>query len=208
LLKSEGVSAGGRACQSTRDAQVRALPLARQVPTRLFEFFSIAPHQMALGQQPEHDMVGEILDHRQFLGAGALERLGGGLHVHAGHQDGILVLGKIAHQHPISGRIAVQFGHDQHADIFIARVDGDDPLGRAERDLLAEIRQRRRGIDGLDVLAHHRADGEAAHPADIMGAADRLAAQMEAPCREGIAEGFAHQDRRHDRGGQHDAGER
>src|SRR5438445_12643303 len=34
------------------DAQVRPLPLARQVPARLFEFFGIAPHQMAFGQQP------------------------------------------------------------------------------------------------------------------------------------------------------------
>ena len=55
--------------------------------------------------------------------------------------------------------------------------------------------------------AHHLADGEIAHPADVGGAADGLAAQMEAPGGERIAEDLPRHLRGDDHGDQHRRGQ-
>ena len=68
--------------------------------------------------------------------------------------------------------------------------------------------QRRLDRHGAGVPAHQPADGQRADPADIVGAADALAAQVEAPGGEGVAEGLAHGQRGRDHRRQHDPGDR
>ena len=54
----------------------------------------------------------------------------------------------------------------------------------------------------LQLAAHHAADGEVAHPADVDGAADGFAAEVEAPGGEAVAEGAADGDGGDDAGGE------
>ena len=97
--------------------------------------------------------------------------------------------------------------HQNEPDIAVGFVDGHHIGRRAQRECLAESRDRRRRIHRLHVLAHHLFDSEVAHPADIGGAADGLAAQMEAPGRERIAEHFAGHLRGNDHRDQHRGGQ-
>ena len=66
--------------------------------------------------------------------------------------------------------------HQDETDIAVEIVDRDHVNGGAERIALAEFSDCRRCLDGLDVRSHHFLDREVAHPADIRGAADGLAA--------------------------------
>ncbi len=74
-----------------------------------------------------------------------------------------------------------------------------EPSGNASRNAATVVCHR----DRAHVVAHHLADGQIAHPADIGGAADGFAAQMEAPSGERIAEHLAGDLRRNDHGDQH-----
>ena len=94
--------------------------------------------------------------------------------------------------------------HRHHAGIAALLIDRDDVGRRAERKRFAEGRNTSSSTaDRAHVVAHHLADGEIAHPADIGGAADGLAAQMEAPGGERIAEHLARHLRRDDHRDQH-----
>ena len=79
-------------------------------------------------------------------------------------------------------------GQQHDAGVALGLVERDDAGRRAQRELAAEGRELGVGADGADVAAHQAADREVADPADVVGAADRLAAQVEAPGREGEAE--------------------
>ncbi len=66
-------------------------------------------------------------------------------------------------------------------------------------DSWSAVFQRRIGAHRAHLPPHHPPDRQVAHPADIDGAADRLAAQMEPPGGERVAEGPPHRQRRRPR---------
>ena len=85
-----------------------------------------------------------------------------------------------------------EVGHEHKADVATLRIQRDDLLGHARRKHLARHRHGDVARHGADILAHQARDIELAHPAHVMRATDRLAAQVKAPGREGIAKTLAH----------------
>ena len=80
--------------------------------------------------------------------------------------------------------------HQYQPDIAIDLVDRDHIAVELSGNASRKAAMRRCRVR-LHVLAHHFLDRQVAHPADIGGAADGLAAQMETPRCERIAEHFA-----------------
>ena len=93
----------------------------------------------------------------------------------------------------------VCFGYHREPDIAPGSIDRDDLRLRPQRKFHPEGLDPDTGIDRGDIRPHQAPDREIADPADVGGAADGLAAQMQAPGRKGVAEQFAG-----DLGGDHD----
>jgi len=85
-----------------------------------------------------------------------------------------------------------------HAGIAPVRIDEKQIFGRPDRMLGAKLLDRKIRRRGRCAAAHGPRDGQVLQPADILGAAQRHAADMEAPGREGIAEPVAHREGRED----------
>ena len=80
----------------------------------------------------------------------------------------------------------------QHQACIVTRIVDRDHLGlRPRRKSAAEFRNRHFDVHGGHVRPHHAPHREIADPAHIGGAADGLAAQMQAPGRERVTEQFA-----------------
>jgi len=124
------------------------------------------------------------------------------LTAHAGQQQVLAVVQQLLDR--LVGRDfgGMRIRHQHQPDIAVVLVDGDHIGHGAEREFFAERADRGRGVHRLHVFAHHAADGKIAHPADVGGAADGLAAQMETQWRTS-SQSLPASPARRDHGDQH-----
>ncbi len=97
----------------------------------------------------------------------------------------------------------MRLGDDHDAGIAAILVDRHDLTGRAEGNRRAKRRDGRIDGDRCHRMPHHPADREISDPADVGGAANGLAPQVETPGGERVAECLARHLGRDDHGHQH-----
>ncbi len=168
-------------------------PLARlfaeQLPQRGLAFLEIAAAGEFFGDDAHRLARG--IDDGDIVGAGIVEQLEDGADIGVGRDKGVALDGEAGDR----GRGIEVFdkgrGGGDNAGIATLGIGQHDPAGRAERHALAEAADRE-GADEDHRIEPHQAGGvESLLPADVTRAADRRAAHMQPPRREGITEAFA-----------------
>jgi hypothetical protein len=170
-----------------------------------FGFFCVAPHRVGLGQSTDRPAFAPGFNHRQRFGFRDVEHGNGVLDVHAGMQHVPLVMKDATKTfcRIDVGRMRIRHHHQPH--IMPGLIDRDHLGLRAQRKFGAEFRNRHVGVYGCHIWPHQAPYREIADPAHIGGTADGLAAQVQSPCRERVAEQFARDLGRDDHRDQHDS---
>ena len=131
------------------------------------------------------------------------------LGVHGGQEHVVALIGEILDEPRRSQGVELMGMHGRNLDeprVTARFIGRDHGLRRAEREFLAEGLEAHVVAHDGHVAAHEAVDRERADPADILSAADRFAAQMEAPGGEGIAEGLARREGGREHAQHHHAG--
>ena len=155
-----------------------------------FGFFGIAPHRMRLGQDSDRPLVAGF-DHGERFSLGHIEGRDGLADIHAGMQDDAGIMQDAAQRLVGIDIPCMRVRYEHHAGIVTGVVDRDHLRLRARRKLDAKLGDRRRHVHREHIRPHQPPHGEIANPADVGGAADGFAAQVQPPGSKGIAEQFA-----------------
>src|SRR5579872_1036093 len=180
----------GRPSSEPPGGRCGSCSLTEHLPLRLLDLLSIAAVDEALGQGPKHRPV--IPDYRKVRRFADVERAHHRTHIVRGRQCRDLGTCKRADFGFRIDPFVISFYRIDDAEIMTGLVRQNDPPGRTQRESPPEFRNGGRSGKSIGAALHHLAGSEVAHPADVTGAADILAARVQPPGRERKAECFAY----------------